>query len=149
MKSWAQFVAPFFLLLNTSAARADDILLVKGRIAAAEYLDGLMAAPLIGNAQFVEGGNYRVQLAIEDVLIGQETRPDLYMTLTITGAPAGNPHPEIFLFAEQLANGQLQSIDWDYADKGLCIGDTAALAYGMEKELSAARNKYPCLNPNP
>lgn len=144
MRNWARVLAaPVLLLLSAGAACADDVILVKGKIEAAEYLNGLLSAPKSA-APFVEGGNYRIKLAIDEVLIGTPRQKDLYLTLTITGAPKGDAHPEIFLLAEQQAGGQLQTIDWDFAQNGVCIGLYTAVAYDIEKEVEAVEKKYPC-----
>jgi hypothetical protein len=149
MRKWAQAAAPLLLLLTAAPcypAEADNgqILFVKGRIEAAEYLDGLIPAAPVGNAPFIEGGDYRVKLAITEVLIGQPREPDLHLTLTITDAPQGDPHPDIFLLVEQLPAGQFQPIDWDFAANGVCMGEATSQQYGIEKAIRDIQKKYPC-----
>ena len=145
MRNWARVIAaPFLLLLTAGAASADDVILVKGKIEAAEYLDGLLSSAQKSSGVFVDGGNYRIKLAISDVLIGKARKSDLYLTLTITGAPKDDAHPEIFLLAEQQPNGQLQPIDWDFAQNGICIDRYTAISYDIEKEIDAVEKKYPC-----
>jgi len=149
MRRWAQAAAPLLLLLTAATgypAEADNgqILFVKGRIEAAEYLDGLIPATPVGNAPFIEGGDYRVKLAITEVLIGQPREPDLHLTLTITDAPQGDLHPEIFLLAKQTPDGQLEPLDWDYAANGVCIGAQISRQYGMEEAMRDIQKKYPC-----
>ncbi|HEV2562855.1 MAG TPA: hypothetical protein VGT78_12015 [Rhizomicrobium sp.] len=151
MRRWAQAAAPLLLLLITGTttdhpAMADDgqILFVKGRIADAEYLDGFIPSAPSGNAPFIEGGDYRVNLAITEVLIGQPRQSNLHLTLTITDAPHGDPHPEIFLLVEQLPAGQFQPIDWDFAANGVCMGEETSRQYGIEKAIRDIQKKYPC-----
>ena len=142
----AQAAAPFLLVLLTAAPAqsADQILFVKGRIAEAEYLNGLPATGTNHGAPFIEGGDYRTKLVITEVLIGQSPKPDLYLTLTITAAPQGDSHPEIFLLAKQTLDGQLEPLDWDYAANGVCIGGAMARSYGIEDAIRAIEEKYPC-----
>ncbi|HUJ01997.1 MAG TPA: hypothetical protein VLW75_00040, partial [Rhizomicrobium sp.] len=77
-------------------------------------------------------------------LIGKTEQTDIYLTLTITDAPQGEAHPDIFLLVEQEPGGQIDPIDWDYAENGVCIDDQTAEAYGIEKALAEIQSKYPC-----
>jgi len=148
MRKWARVFAPFLLLLLTAAAAPEHpdarILLVKGRIEAAEYIGSLMPEAPPSNEPFIDGGDYRVRLVVDDVLIGHAHEPDLYLTLTITDAPPGDAHPEIFLLAKKDSGGQFEPIAWDYASDGVCIDADTAETYGITGALPEIEKKYPC-----
>jgi hypothetical protein len=155
MRRWARALAPLLLLLTAAPALAQPagngkILFVKGRIEAAEYLGGLMDDDTAAKngEPFIDGADYRVQLRITQVLIGQPRRPELYLTLTITDAPPGDAHPDIFLLLKQEPEGQIAPIDWDFAENGVCIDEDTARAYGIENAIKAIRNEYPCKLPD-
>lgn len=143
MRRWARVLAPLLLLLSARTALADDVILVKGRIESTEYMSGLFPAPA-GQEPTVEGGDYRVKLDITEALIGTPHQQELYLTLRMPAKDAKKPSQEIFLLAQQLPGGQLQPIDWDFAENGVCIDNNMAASYGIDKEIETIKKKYPC-----
>ncbi len=144
MRAWARvFAAPLLLLFMAGAARANDVILVKGLIESTEYMSGLFPSPT-GKEPSAEGSDYRVKLKIVDALIGTPRQRELYLTLRMPAAAAKKKDATIFLLAEQLPQGQLQPIDWDFAENGVCIDSYTAVAYDIEKEIAAVEKEYPC-----
>lgn len=143
MHKLAWLAAPVFLLMTAGSSSAGDVILVKGLIESTEYMSGLFPAPT-GHEPTVEGGDYRVKLKITEALIGTPRQRQLYLTLRMPSDQAKSPSQEIFLLAEQLPGGQLQPVDWDFAENGVCIGNNIAVSYGIEKALEAVEKKYPC-----
>ena len=152
---WARVFAPLLLLMLTAGTTLEQspagnngrVLFVKGHIDSAEYIGGLAQDGDTGSEPFVDGADYRVKLAVDEVLAGHTHEPDLYLTLTITGAPPGEAHPAIFLLVKPDADGQFEPIAWDYVSDGICVDDDTAKAYGLEALLPALEKKYPCQPP--
>jgi hypothetical protein len=145
MRKWAHPFAPLLLSIAVQPASAGEssVLLVKGQIESTEYMSGLF--PALGDQEpTIEGGDYRIKLKITEALIGTPRQQELYLTLRMPADRAKKPAQEIFLLAEQLPGGQLQPVDWDFAENGVCIDNNTAIAYGIEEEIEAVEKKYPC-----
>jgi hypothetical protein len=85
------------------------------------------------------GRDTEVTVLVREVLIGRLERRALSVTLRINSWPAPDGPRDIYLLATRRNDGALETVGWDYANRGLCIDGQTALNLSIESEVSVLR----------
>lgn len=78
-------------------------------------------------------------ISVREVLIGHVERRAMSVTLHMTAWPVPNGPRDIYLLARTRDGGALETVGWDYANRGLCIDGQTAHALSIEPEVASLR----------
>jgi len=129
--------------LLAGPAAAQDVVLFKAKVAAQDFQNGIDIPQDGERVVLIEGGVYRLRLAVDDVLIGDVAERNVVTTAFVQGEFRADPPRVLYVLARRTARGGYETIAWDFADQGLCMAqDWNAL--GIEAEWRTQAQIHPC-----
>ncbi|HEY1631823.1 MAG TPA: hypothetical protein VGF56_10935 [Rhizomicrobium sp.] len=138
-------LAAVCVALGASAAQAapgGDYVLFKAKVTAAEFV-APFAFPNDGEVLVIaEGGNYRVRLAVEDVLIGDVPQQSVVFVAPMPDWLVAGPNG-VYVLARRTKSGGYESVETSPGSWGPCF-DEDWKALGIAAEWRAQAALHPC-----